>query len=98
MWFLPISLALFLLFLLLIPVLFALAPAVAFAKLGLNSFLGYAFVFLCFLGGSINIPISREELPSYEPIVNRRITSKEFIEAVNLPLKAGLTRLDGVTL
>jgi hypothetical protein len=39
MLFLPISLALFLLFLLLIPVLFVLAPAVAFAKLGLNPYL-----------------------------------------------------------
>jgi uncharacterized membrane protein len=68
MWFLPISSALFLLFLLLIHVLFALAPAVAFAKLGLNPFLGYAFFILCLLGGNINIPISREELPSHMPI------------------------------
>jgi uncharacterized membrane protein len=67
MWFLPISLALFILFLLLIPLLFALAPAVAFAKLGLNPFLGYAFFILCLLGGSINIPVYREELPSREP-------------------------------
>ena len=70
MWFLPISLALFLLFLLLIPVLFALAPAVAFGKLGLNPFLGYAFFFLCLLGGNINIPIYREESPSHEPVDN----------------------------
>jgi uncharacterized membrane protein len=68
MWFLPISLALFLLFLVLIPVLFALAPAVAFAKLGLNPFIGYAFFFLCLLRGSINIPISREELTSREAV------------------------------
>lgn len=32
------------------------------------------------------------------PPLDRRITSKEFTEAVNLALKAGLTRLDGVTL
>jgi putative pyruvate formate lyase activating enzyme len=31
------------------------------------------------------------------PPLDRRITSKEFTEAVNLALKAGLTRLDGVT-
>jgi len=68
MWFLPISLALFILFLLLIPLLFALAPAVAFAKLGLNPFLGYAFFILCLLGGSINIPVYREELTSREPV------------------------------
>jgi uncharacterized membrane protein len=68
MWFLPISLALFILFLLLIPLLFALAPAVAFAKLGLNPFLGYAFFILCLLGGSINIPVYREELVSSEPV------------------------------
>ena len=68
MWFLPISFALFILFLLLIPLLFALAPAVAFAKLGLNPFFGYAFFILCLLGGSINIPVVREELPSREPV------------------------------
>jgi uncharacterized membrane protein len=67
MWFLPISLALFILFLLLIPLLFALAPAVAFAKLGLNPLLGYAFFILCLLGGSINIPVYREEFASREP-------------------------------
>jgi putative pyruvate formate lyase activating enzyme len=32
------------------------------------------------------------------PPLDRRITSKEFTEAVNLALKAGLTRLEGVTL
>lgn len=32
------------------------------------------------------------------PPLDRRITSKEFTEAINLALKAGLTRLDGVTL
>jgi uncharacterized membrane protein len=67
MWFLPVSLALFVLFLLLIPVIFALAPVVVFDKLGLNPFLGYAFFILCLVGGSINIPLRREEIVSYEP-------------------------------
>ncbi len=67
MWFLPISLALFILFSVLLPILFALAPAVAFAKLGLNPFLGYAFFILCLLGGSINIPVYREEMVFREP-------------------------------
>ncbi len=67
MLFLPISLALFLLFILLLPVLFVLAPAVAFAKLGLNPFLGYAFFIVCLLGSSINIPLSREERPLTGP-------------------------------
>jgi putative pyruvate formate lyase activating enzyme len=31
------------------------------------------------------------------PPLDRRITSKEFTEAVNLALKAGLTKLDGIT-
>lgn len=62
MLFLPISLTLFLLFLLLIPAFFVLAPAVAFAKLGLNPFLGYAFFILCLFGGGINIPIYRKKI------------------------------------
>ncbi|MGE5894515.1 MAG: DUF1614 domain-containing protein [bacterium] len=61
MLFLPISLALFLLFLVLIPLLFVLAPALAFAKLRLNPFLGYAFFILCLFGGGINFPIYREK-------------------------------------
>jgi len=67
MYFLPISLALFLLFILLIPVLIILAPAVAFAKLGLPPILGYLFFILCLVGGGMNIPIYREEI--HEPIV-----------------------------
>ncbi|RMG71730.1 MAG: DUF1614 domain-containing protein [Nitrospirae bacterium] len=65
MFFLPISLTLFLLFILLIPVLIALAPAVAFAKLGLNPVCGYVFFLLCLLGSGINIPLYREKI-AYE--------------------------------
>jgi uncharacterized membrane protein len=65
LWFFLVSLALFLL---LIPVIFDLAPAVAFAKLGLDPFLGYDFLILCLLGGSINIPLSPEEVPSHESV------------------------------
>jgi len=62
MLFLPISLTLFLLFLLLIPVLFALTPAVAFAKMGLSPFLGYAFFILYLFGSGINFPVYREQI------------------------------------
>jgi uncharacterized membrane protein len=68
MLFLPISVALFLLFLLLIPMLFVFAPALAFAKMGLNPFIGYAFFLLCLLGGSINIPLYREEIGDSMPV------------------------------
>jgi uncharacterized membrane protein len=64
MYFLPVSLALFLILLLLIPVLFVMAPAVAFSKLGLNPISGYLFFILCLIGGGINIPIKRERVPS----------------------------------
>lgn len=66
MYFLPISLALFLLFLLLIPLLLILMPAVAFAKMGLSPFAGLLFYFLCLLGSTINIPVYREPLPHGE--------------------------------
>jgi len=68
MYFLPVSLAVFLLLLVLLPILFALAPAVAFAKLGLNPLLGYAFFLLCLVGGGINIPIFREKIDSPEAV------------------------------
>lgn len=67
MLFLPVSLALFLLFLLLIPVLFILAPAVAFAKMGLSPFFGSAFFILCLFGGGINIPVYREKIRYPQP-------------------------------
>jgi uncharacterized membrane protein len=68
MLFLPISLALFLLFLILIPLLFVLAPAVAFEKLGLDPFMGYAFFFLCLLGGGINLPVYRQKVTHPMPL------------------------------
>ncbi len=67
MYFLPISIALFLLFILLIPVLIIMAPAVAFAKLGLPPILGYAFFIFCLIGGGMNIPVYREEVD--EPVL-----------------------------
>lgn len=69
MYFLPVSLALFFVLLFLIPVLFVIAPAVAFAKLGLNPITGYLFFFLCLIGGGINIPLIRnrhETIPSVD--------------------------------
>jgi len=68
MFYLPISIALFLLFLVLIPLLIVLAPALAFAKLGLPPVLGYAFFFLCLLGGGVNLVVSREKLQSPAPM------------------------------
>ena len=65
-YFLPISIALFLLFLLLIPLLLILMPAVAFAKMGLSPFAGLLFYLSCLFGSVINIPIYREKLPHTE--------------------------------
>ncbi len=62
MYFLPISLALFIFFILLIPVMIVMAPAVAFAKLGLNPLCGYAFFILCLIGSGINIPVHRRQI------------------------------------
>ncbi len=58
---------LFILFLLLIPLLFALAPALAFAKLGLSPVCGYVFFIVCLVGSSINIPVHREEVDDSMP-------------------------------
>ncbi len=66
MYFLPISLAIFLIFLLLTPFLLFMLPAVAFAKLGLSPFAGLAFFFFCLAGSLINIPVYRKELDYYE--------------------------------
>ena len=68
MYFLPISLAIFLLFLLLVPFLMFLLPAVAFAKLGLSPLAGLAFFFCCLAGSMINIPVYRKELEYLEPV------------------------------
>jgi len=59
---------LFILFLLLIPLLVVLAPAVAFAKLGLSPVCGYLFFLLCLFGSSINIPLLREEVVDPLPL------------------------------
>ncbi len=66
MYFLPISLALFLIFLLLTPFLLFMLPAVAFAKLGLSPAAGLVFFFFCLAGSLINIPVYRKELDYYE--------------------------------
>jgi uncharacterized membrane protein len=65
MYFLPISLAIFLLFLILTPFLIFIMPAVAFAKLGLSPFAGLAFFWFSLIGSLINIPIYRKELDHY---------------------------------
>jgi uncharacterized membrane protein len=66
MYFLPISLAIFLIFLLLIPFLIFILPAVAFSKLGLSPFAGLMFFILCLAGSTVNIPVYRKELDHYE--------------------------------
>ncbi len=66
MYFLPISLAIFLIFLLLTPFLIFILPAVAFAKLGLSPFAGLAFFWFSLIGSLINIPVYRRELEYYE--------------------------------
>ncbi len=62
MYFLPISIAIFLLFLFLIPFLIFMIPAVTFAKLGLSPFAGLAFFWFSLMGSLINIPVYRKEL------------------------------------
>jgi len=63
MLFLPISILLFLLFILLLPLLFFLAQAgilgIAFAKLGLDPVSGVVFFLACLIGSGVNIPIRR---------------------------------------
>ena len=61
MYFLPISLAIFLIFLFLIPFLIFMLPAVAFAKLGFSPVVGLFFFWLCLVGSLINIPVYRSD-------------------------------------
>ncbi len=84
MFFLPISITLFLLFLFLIPLLLVLAPAVAFAKLGLNPFCGYTFFILCLLGSGINIPVHREKRPYSIPFDELSLLVHRFL-GIRLP-------------
>jgi len=79
MLFLPISITLFILFLLLIPFLLALAPAVAFAKLGLNPVCGYTFFVLCLLGSSVNIPVHREKIAYSVPLDDMSVLFHSFL-------------------
>ncbi len=66
MYFLPISLAIFLVFLLLTPFLFFIIPAVAFSKLGFSPFTGLAFFFFCLAGSLINLPVHKSKLQYYK--------------------------------
>ncbi len=66
MYFLPISLAIFLVFLLLTPFLFFIIPTVAFAKLGFSPLTGLAFFFFCLAGSLINIPVHKSNLQYYQ--------------------------------
>lgn len=64
MFFIPISIGLFLLFLLLVPMLIMLVPAVAFSKLGLNPWCGYMYFLASLLLSGVNIPVYRQEVVS----------------------------------
>ena len=68
MYFLPISLAIFLVFLLLTPFLLIIIPAVAFSKLGLSPVGGVTFYFFCLMGSLINIPVYHKEIEYYEAV------------------------------
>ena len=65
MHFLPVSLAIFLIFFLVIPFLIFMLPAIAFSKLGLNPVAGLAFFWFCLMGSLINIPVYRKKLDYY---------------------------------
>ena len=62
MFFIPISIGLFLLFLGLVPILMFLVPAVAFSKLGLNPWCGYMYFLASLLLSGVNIPVYRRQL------------------------------------
>ncbi len=66
MYFLPISIAIFFLFLIIVPFLIFMIPAVTFAKLGLSPFAGLAFFWFSLIGSLINIPVYRRALGYYE--------------------------------
>lgn len=85
MHFLPISLTLFLLFLLLIPLLFILAPAVAFTKMGLHPLFGYVFFLVCLIGGGINIPVYRNTSFRSPPVDDFTLLFHRFL-GIRMPL------------
>jgi len=84
MYFLPISLAIFLIFILLTPFLIFILPAVAFAKLGLSPMAGMAFFFFCLAGSLINIPIYRKDLGYYAKADDMTIVLNKFM-GINVP-------------
>lgn len=67
MFFFPISILIFVILLLLALILFFLLQvgivSVAFTKLGLTPYTGFAFFILSLIGSGINIPIKSEETP-----------------------------------
>jgi uncharacterized membrane protein len=68
MYFLPISIAIFFIFILVVPFLIFMLPAVAFTKLGLSPVAGLFFFWFCLVGSLINIPVFKRELDThYEP-------------------------------
>ncbi|RMG03444.1 MAG: DUF1614 domain-containing protein [Nitrospirae bacterium] len=84
MYFLPISVALFVFFILLIPVMIVMAPALAFAKLGLNPICGYAFFILSLAGSGINIPLHRRPMRYSIPVDELTLLFHRFM-GIRLP-------------
>jgi uncharacterized membrane protein len=72
MFFLPFSIIIFILFILLLPVIFLLISAdvvgFAFAKLGMSPQLGVAFFLLSLIGSTINIPVRQKILRDFQTL------------------------------
>jgi len=85
MYFLPVSLALFVFFLLLIPLMIVLAPAMAFAKLGLNPICGYAFFIFCLAGSGVNLPVHRRQVRYSIPVDELTVLFHRFM-GIRLPV------------
>ena len=85
MYFLPISLAIFLIFLFVIPFLIFMMPAVAFAKLGLHPVAGLAFFWFCLIGSMINLPVYRKDLDYYYDEDERTVDITSTFPGIQMP-------------
>jgi len=105
MFFFPISILIFVILLLLAPILFFLLQAgivsVAFTKLGLTPYTGFAFFILSLIGSGINIPIKSEETPRiYHDFFAPRVITERKCIYINvggaiLPLMLAIWLLPG---
>ena len=105
MFFFPISILMFVILFLLAPILFFLLQAgivsVAFTKLGLTPYTGFAFFILSLIGSGINIPIKSEETPRiYHDFFAPRVITERKCIYINvggaiLPLMLAIWLLPG---